>query len=217
MELGTGELAEARRPRDDLAHLIRSDFVAAEPEKFTRDVLNLAHAQVPAPSAGCRRPSGRRPSILKVRRRCSDAAIAASAPGIVSIRAWTLSEGPSLRRKPRIMPTVFSATALSMPALAASCPISSSIFAPPSARSLPDPSSSEFNLERLRCELQAMTTFEAEFASADRPPSVAAMQDRLRISQRIAPNRRLPATFGARVRAGSISMRPFRCTFKGAV
>src|SRR5664279_1238803 len=39
------ELAEARRPCDDLAHLIRSDFVAAEPEKFTRDVLNLAHAQ----------------------------------------------------------------------------------------------------------------------------------------------------------------------------
>src|SRR4249920_2720113 len=39
------ELAEARRPRDDFAHLIRSDFVAAEPEKFTRDALNLVHAQ----------------------------------------------------------------------------------------------------------------------------------------------------------------------------
>src|SRR5829696_5116605 len=39
------ELAEAWRARDDLAHLIRSDFVAAEPEKFTRDVLNLADAQ----------------------------------------------------------------------------------------------------------------------------------------------------------------------------
>jgi len=25
-----------------IAHLIRSDFVAAEPEKFTRDILNLA-------------------------------------------------------------------------------------------------------------------------------------------------------------------------------
>src|ERR1700682_1730166 len=37
-------LAEARGPCDDLAHLIRSDFVAAEPEKFTGDVLNLAHA-----------------------------------------------------------------------------------------------------------------------------------------------------------------------------
>jgi hypothetical protein len=39
------ELAEARRPCDDLAHLIRSDFVAAEGEKFTRDVLNVSHAQ----------------------------------------------------------------------------------------------------------------------------------------------------------------------------
>jgi hypothetical protein len=28
----SGELAEARRPLDDLAHLIRSDFVATEPE-----------------------------------------------------------------------------------------------------------------------------------------------------------------------------------------
>src|SRR5882724_12794963 len=39
------ELAEPRRPRDDLAHLIRSNFVTAEPEKFTRNALNLAHAQ----------------------------------------------------------------------------------------------------------------------------------------------------------------------------
>jgi hypothetical protein len=39
------ELTEARRPCDDLAHLIRSDFVAAKPEKFTCDVLNLADAQ----------------------------------------------------------------------------------------------------------------------------------------------------------------------------
>src|SRR6188474_1912015 len=39
------ELAEARRPSNDFAHLIRSDFVAAEPEKFTRHALNLVHAQ----------------------------------------------------------------------------------------------------------------------------------------------------------------------------
>src|SRR6185312_11052223 len=39
------ELAQARRPRNDLAHLIRSDFVATEPEKFTRHALNLVHAQ----------------------------------------------------------------------------------------------------------------------------------------------------------------------------
>ena len=43
--LRSRELAEPRRPRNDFAHLIRSDFVAAEPEKFTRDVLNLANAQ----------------------------------------------------------------------------------------------------------------------------------------------------------------------------
>src|SRR3979411_476550 len=38
------ELAEARCPCNDLAHLVRSDFVTAEPEKLTGYVLNLAHA-----------------------------------------------------------------------------------------------------------------------------------------------------------------------------
>ena len=32
-------------PADDFAHLIRSDFVVAKPEKFTRNALNFAHAQ----------------------------------------------------------------------------------------------------------------------------------------------------------------------------
>src|SRR5215207_6407765 len=41
----SSELAKPRCPRNDLAHFIRSDFVAAEPEKFTRHVLNLVHAQ----------------------------------------------------------------------------------------------------------------------------------------------------------------------------
>src|SRR5260370_1102611 len=49
------ELTEARRPCDDLAHLIRSDFVAAEPEKFTSDVLNLAHAQTKPHQLGTER------------------------------------------------------------------------------------------------------------------------------------------------------------------
>src|ERR1044072_5727911 len=60
-----------------------------------------------------------------------EAATARSAPGILSISAWPLSEGPSLRRKPRMMPMVFSATALSMPAFAASCSTSSSILPRP--------------------------------------------------------------------------------------
>src|SRR5471032_2206776 len=45
MKRSLSELTEARRPCDDLAHLIRSDFVAAEPKKFTSDILNLGHAQ----------------------------------------------------------------------------------------------------------------------------------------------------------------------------
>src|SRR5260370_29107073 len=44
MKCALSELAEARRPCDDLAHSIRSDFVAPEREKFTSDVLNFAHA-----------------------------------------------------------------------------------------------------------------------------------------------------------------------------
>src|SRR3954462_5790220 len=49
------ELAEPRRPRDDLAHFIRSDFVATEPEKFTRNALNLAHAQAKRHQLGTER------------------------------------------------------------------------------------------------------------------------------------------------------------------
>src|ERR1700674_944771 len=51
----SSELAQARRPRNDFAHLIRSDFVAAEPEKFTRDVLNLADAQTKPHQPGAER------------------------------------------------------------------------------------------------------------------------------------------------------------------
>jgi hypothetical protein len=40
----SGELAEPRCPRDDFPHLIRTNFVAAVPEKFTRDILNLGDA-----------------------------------------------------------------------------------------------------------------------------------------------------------------------------
>src|SRR5882757_2113004 len=49
------ELAEPRRPRNDLAHFVRSDFVAAEPKKFTRHVLNLAHAQTKRHQLGTER------------------------------------------------------------------------------------------------------------------------------------------------------------------
>src|SRR3954469_5185348 len=41
----SSELAEARCPRDDRAHLVSSDFVAAEPEKFTCDRLNVGNAE----------------------------------------------------------------------------------------------------------------------------------------------------------------------------
>jgi hypothetical protein len=40
--MASSELAEAWRPRDDFAHVFRSDFVTTEPEKFTRDILSLA-------------------------------------------------------------------------------------------------------------------------------------------------------------------------------
>jgi len=43
-----GELAEPRCRRDDLAHLIGSVFVLAEPEKLTGDVLNVGDAEAKA-------------------------------------------------------------------------------------------------------------------------------------------------------------------------
>src|SRR5947207_16007971 len=58
MKAALGELADARRPCDDLAHSIRSDFVAAECEKFTIDVLNFAYAQTKPHKLGAdRHPS----------------------------------------------------------------------------------------------------------------------------------------------------------------
>src|SRR4030088_3028861 len=54
-ECALSELTEARRPRDDLAHLLRPDFVSAEPEKFTSNVLNLAHAQTKPHQLGAER------------------------------------------------------------------------------------------------------------------------------------------------------------------
>src|SRR3954452_10433820 len=71
------ELAEARRPRNDLAHLIRSDFVAAEPEKFTCDVLNLAHAQTKRHQLGGERhqPAAHQPGEPAVAVRSRDGSL----------------------------------------------------------------------------------------------------------------------------------------------
>src|ERR1700704_37334 len=55
MKAALSELTEARCPCDDLAHLIRSDFVAAKPEKFTSDVLNVAHSQAKPHQLGAER------------------------------------------------------------------------------------------------------------------------------------------------------------------
>src|SRR5260370_17442796 len=58
VEMKKGSLsarAEARRHCDNLAHLIRSNFVGAKPEKFTSDVLNLAHAQTKPHQLGAER------------------------------------------------------------------------------------------------------------------------------------------------------------------
>src|SRR5579864_4621748 len=44
-EGASGELAQPGCARNDRAHLIRSDFVPTEPEEFTGNALNLAHAK----------------------------------------------------------------------------------------------------------------------------------------------------------------------------
>src|SRR3954452_17624034 len=73
------ELAEARRPRDDLAHLIRSDFVAAEPEKFTRNGLNLAHAQTKCHQLGaeCHQAAAHQPAEATIAARGGDRSLSA--------------------------------------------------------------------------------------------------------------------------------------------
>src|SRR5450631_4642347 len=51
----SSELTEARCPRDDLAHPIGSNFVATKSEKFTGNVLDLAHAQTQSHQPGAER------------------------------------------------------------------------------------------------------------------------------------------------------------------
>src|SRR5690348_569296 len=48
----SGELAQPWCPRDDRAHLIRSDFVSTEPEKLAGNVLDLAHAKTETHQSG---------------------------------------------------------------------------------------------------------------------------------------------------------------------
>src|SRR6266436_2085542 len=137
---------------------------------------------MPKPSPISLVPRAIRPPPIKLARPplLLEVAIAASAPGILSIKACTLSEGPSLRRNPRMMPMVLSATASSMPAFTASRPISSSILPRPqpvTCRIL----AYRIYLDLLRYELQAMTAFESAFVF-DRVTSVAAMQEQLRNS-----------------------------------
>lgn len=163
--LRSRELAEPRRPRNDFTHLIRSDFVASEPEKFTRDALNLTHAQTQRHQSAADRHQA--------------AALEAAESGIVVVGdrngcfrpPESDRSGPgfcrtaSLRRKPRAMPMVSSAITPSMPASGASRPISSSILPRPSAgtcRFLPVPCL-RIDLERLRSELQAMTAHDSNF------------------------------------------------------
>ena len=124
------ELAEPRRPRDDLAHFIRSDFVAAEPKKFTRHVLNFVHAQTKRHQLGAERhqPAAHQPGEAAVAVRGRDR----------SLGAWNLVDqsldrigGTLVTEETQNDADGFSATALSMPALTASCPINSSILPRP--------------------------------------------------------------------------------------
>jgi len=48
-----GELSSPRCPRNDLAHLSRSDFVLAEPDKFARAALIFADAKAHGLGAHC--------------------------------------------------------------------------------------------------------------------------------------------------------------------
>ena len=68
------ELAKARCPRDDLAHFVCSDFVAAEPKKFTRDVLNLVHAKAECHQLGteCHQAAAHQPGEAAVAARGRD-------------------------------------------------------------------------------------------------------------------------------------------------
>jgi hypothetical protein len=63
------------------------------------------------------------------------------------------------------MPMVFSATTLSMPALAASRPISSSIFCPVVPNRFNRVAYFCIDLERLRSEIQAIRAHQGGFAS----------------------------------------------------
>src|ERR1700722_4744327 len=48
----SSELIETGCPSDDRAHLILPDFVSAKPEKFTRDILDVADTQAQSHQPG---------------------------------------------------------------------------------------------------------------------------------------------------------------------
>jgi hypothetical protein len=60
----SSELAQARGPGDDLTHLFLADFVMAETEKFTRDVLNVGYPQAKSHQLGadCHQAATHQPS-----------------------------------------------------------------------------------------------------------------------------------------------------------
>src|SRR5882757_5285689 len=158
-----GELAEPRRPRNDLAHFVRSDFVAAEPKKFTRHVLNLAHAQTKRHQLGTDRhqPAAHQPG---------EAAVAVGGRNR-RLRAWNLVDqsldlvgGPLVTEETQNDADGFFSDSAIDAGLGGQPSNQFVHIAPPSAGLLPG-RPCEIYLERLRSEIQAIRAREGDFRS----------------------------------------------------
>jgi hypothetical protein len=179
MKGALSELVEARRPCDDLAHLIRSDFVAAEPEKFTSDVLNLAYAQAKPHQLGAERHQATAHQLSET------AAIARGRDrsfrtGNLVDQGLNFVRGTLIAKKSENDADGFFSHSIIDAGLYGQPPNQFVHIGPPSTGYVPGPCPWIY-LDLLRYELQAMTHLKVLFIF-DRVTSVAAMQEQLRNS-----------------------------------
>src|SRR5256885_6671771 len=160
------ELAKPRRPRDDLAHLIRSNFVTAEPEKFTRNALNLAHAEAKRHQLGTKRhqTAAHQPREAAVAARGRDRSLST---GNLVDQSLDLVGRPLVTEETQNDADGFLSDNAIDAGLVGQLSNQFVHIAPPSAGLIPG-RSLKIDLERLRPEIQAISACEGDFRSRSR-------------------------------------------------
>src|SRR6266702_1712962 len=193
-------LAEPRRPRDDFTHFFRSDFVAAEPEKFTRDALNLVHAQTKRHQLGTERheASAHQPGEAAVVARGRDRSLCT---GNLVDQSLDLVGRTRVAEETENDDDGFLSDNAIDAGLRGQLSNQFVHITPPSTGLLPGRSLG-IDLERLRPEIQAISACKADF-DLDRVASVAALQEWASESRYVvAPHHRFSLGVGEKYENG---------------